>query len=136
MIAILIFAQKDLGQGLLHSIEHVLGAVPPGVEAFAVDYNRSPEHTEHALREHVARLDSGDGVLILADIYGASHSNAACRVLQPGHAELVCGVNLPMLIRVLNYRDRDLATVTAKALSGGAEGIVAASGARNAGGKA
>ncbi len=136
MIGILIFAQKDFGQGLLHSIEHVLGKVPPGVETFAVDYFRSPEHTEVALREQIARLDNGAGVLILADIYGASHSNAACRVLQPGRTELVCGVNLPMLIRVLNYRDRDLATVTAKALSGGAEGIFSPGAARIAGGKA
>ena len=127
MIAILIFAQRHLGEGLLRSIEHVLGTVPPGVEAFAVDYYRSPEQTEQALRERLGRFAANDGVLILADIYGASHTNAACRILQPGRVELVCGVNLPMVIRALNYRDRDLATVTAKALSGGAEGIVSGS---------
>lgn len=124
MIAILIFAQRNFGEGLLHSIEHVLGNVPPGIEAFAVDYYRSPELTEQALRERIGRFAANDGVLILADIYGASHTNAACRILEPGRVELVCGVNLPMVIRALNYRDRDLATVTAKAISGGAEGIV------------
>lgn len=131
MIAILIFAQRNFGEGLLHSIEHVLGNVPPGIEAFAVDYYRSPELTEQALRERIGRFAANDGVLILADIYGASHTNAACRILEPGRVELVCGVNLPMVIRALNYRDRDLATVTAKAISGGAEGIV--SGSRQAG---
>lgn len=131
MIAILIFAQRHLGEGLLHSVEHVLGNVPTGIEAFAVDYYRSPEQTELALREHIGRFAANDGVLILADIYGASHTNAACRLVQPGRVELVCGVNLPMVIRALNYRDRDLATVTAKAISGGAEGIV--SGSRQAG---
>lgn len=127
MIAILIFAQRHLGEGLLHSIEHLLGAVPPGIETFAVDYYRNPEQTEQALRERIGQFPANDGVLILADIYGASHTNAACRLLQPGRVELVCGVNLPMVIRALNYRNRDLATVTAKALSGGAEGIVCGS---------
>jgi PTS system ascorbate-specific IIA component len=124
VIAILIFAQRHLGEGLLHSVEHVLGDVPPGIEAFAVDYYRTPEQTERALRERIGRFAANDGVLILADIYGASHTNAASRIVQPGRVELVCGVNLPMVIRALNYRDRDLATVTAKAISGGAEGIV------------
>jgi PTS system ascorbate-specific IIA component len=127
VIAILIFAQRHLGEGLLHSIEHVLGTVPPGIETFAVDYYRNPEQTEQALRERIGQFPANDGVLILADIYGASHTNAACRLLQPGRVELVCGVNLPMVIRALNYRNRDLATVTAKALSGGAEGIVCGS---------
>jgi PTS system ascorbate-specific IIA component len=129
MTGILIFTQKDLGAGLLHSIEHVLGSVPPGVETFAVDYYRNPEQTERALREAIARFPENGGVLILADIYGASHTNAARRLLQPGCIEMVCGVNLPMVIRVLNYRDRDcdLVVLAAKARSGGVEGIVSCS---------
>ena len=63
-------------------------------------------------------------MLILADIYGSSHTNAACRLLVPGHIELVSGVNLPMLVRVLNYRHLPMNELVRKAQSGGAQGIV------------
>jgi PTS system ascorbate-specific IIA component len=63
-------------------------------------------------------------VLVLTDIYGATPSNVAVRLLKPGRIEGVSGVNLPMLIRALNYREQPLATVIEKSLSGGTEGIM------------
>lgn len=68
-------------------------------------------------------VDRGAGVLVLTDIYGATPSNVAARLLKPGHVEGIAGVNLPMLIRALTYREEPLATVVAKALSGGTEGV-------------
>lgn len=126
MIGLLILAQEHLGKGLLHSVEHVLGTLPPQLEAMPVDYLKMPEQIVQALGPYLARLDQGQGVLILADVYGASHTNAACRLLSKNHVELVTGVNLPMLIRVLNYRDLTLENLIAKAVSGGVEGIVCA----------
>jgi mannose PTS system EIIA component len=126
MIGLLILAQEDLGKGLLHSIEHVLGTLPPQLEAMPVDYLKMPEQIVQTLGPYLARLDQGQGVLILADVYGASHTNAACRLLSKNHVELVSGVNLPMLIRVLNYRNLTLENLIAKAVSGGVEGIVCA----------
>ena len=70
------------------------------------------------------QLDEGDGVLVLTDIYGATPGNIALRLLQPGRVEGVSGVNLPMLIRALTYRDKGLAVAVEKALSGGTEGVV------------
>ncbi|HEX9625430.1 MAG TPA: PTS sugar transporter subunit IIA [Acidiferrobacterales bacterium] len=127
MIGLLILAQEDLGKGLLHSIEHVLGELPPQLETLPVNYHAGPEALRRRLSEHLKRLDQGQGVLILADIYGASHTNAACQLLVANRIELVSGVNLPMLIRILNYRDLGLAALVQKALSGGSEGIVSAS---------
>ncbi len=126
MIGLLILAQRDFGKGLLYSAEHVLGTLPPGIEALPVDYELPQERLEQAIVECLKRLDRGNGVLILADIYGASHTNAACRLLNKHHVELVSGVNLPMLIRVLNYRDLNMDGLVAKALTGGPEGIVSA----------
>jgi PTS system ascorbate-specific IIA component len=71
----------------------------------------------------VRQLDSGDGVLVLTDVYGATPANVAARVLAPGRVEGVAGVNLPMLVRALTYRNEPLATVVAKAMSGGVEGV-------------
>ncbi len=69
-------------------------------------------------------LDEGDGVLILSDMYGGSPANIAAKLLVPGKVEGVAGVNLPMLIRVLTYRDRPLPTIVTKAVSGGCDGVV------------
>ncbi|MHB8346474.1 MAG: PTS sugar transporter subunit IIA [Acidiferrobacterales bacterium] len=126
MTGLLILAQTDFGKGLLRSAEHVLGELPPGVEAFPVDYELPQERLEQGIAECLRRLDRGRGVLILADIYGASHTNTACRLLRKNHVELVSGVNLPMLIRILNYRNLDMKGLVAKALTGGPEGIVSA----------
>ena len=126
MIGLLILAQEDFGKGLLDSVEHVLGELPAQLEAMPVDYLKTPEQIIQAIRPYITRLEQGQGLLILADIYGTSHTNAACRLLRENHMELVSGVNLPMLIRVLNYRHLTLEDLIAKAVSGGIEGIVRA----------
>jgi len=127
MISLIILAQEELGRGLLNAIEHVLGARPTALEIQAIDYHQSQESLAQALAARIAKLGSGDGVLILADIYGSSHTNAACRLLVPGRIELVSGVNLPMLVRVLNYRHLPMNELLRKAQSGGTQGIVCGS---------
>ena len=127
MISLIILAQQDLGRGLLNAIEHVLGSQPPLLDIQPIDYHQSQDALATALAARIKQIDQGDGVLILADIYGSSHTNAACRVLVPGRIELVSGVNLPMLVRVLNYRNLGMDELLHKAQTGGAEGIVRAS---------
>jgi PTS system ascorbate-specific IIA component len=126
MISLIILAQEDLGQGLLNAVEHVLGNRPALLDIQPIDYHQPQEALAQALLERIRKIDQGDGVLILADIYGSSHTNAACRLLVPGRVELVSGVNLPMLVRVLNYRNLSMEQLLRKAQSGGAEGIVRA----------
>ena len=125
MIGILILAQRDIGKGLIAAVEHVLGRTPEGVEAVPVNYDQPPEQLGQMVRDYVRHLDRGQGVLILADIYGATHTNVACQSVSKGHVELVAGVSLPMLIRVLNYRDVGLPRLVEKAMS--ADGVVCAS---------
>ena len=126
MISLIILAQEDLGKGLLNAVEHVLGTQPLALAIQSIDYHQSQEALVQALATRIQKIDQGDGVLILADIYGSSHTNAACRLLVPGRVELVSGVNLPMLVRVLNYRNLSMDELLRKAQSGGAEGIVRA----------
>ena len=57
-------------------------------------------------------------------MYGGSPSNIAAKLLVPGRVEAVAGVNLPMLIRALTYRDRSLQVIVTKAVSGGCDGVV------------
>ena len=70
------------------------------------------------------QLDEGGGVLVLTDIYGATPGNIALKLLVPGRVEGISGVNLPMLVRALTYREQGLALTVEKALSGGTEGVI------------
>ena len=74
--------------------------------------------------ELVKQLNSGDGVLILSDMYGATPCNIVCKLLEPDQVEGIAGVNLPMLIRALTYRNETLPIVMEKAISGGREGVI------------
>lgn len=126
MISLILLTQGDMGNGLLNAIEHVLGKRPGALEVQPIDYHESQDALAQALAQRIRHLDQGDGVLILADIYGSSHTNAACRLLVPGRIELVSGVSLPMLVRALNYRHLSMDELLRKAISGGTEGIVRA----------
>lgn len=126
MIGLLILGQKDFGAGLIRAVEHTLGERPASIEAVAIDYNQTPEQIGALLKGQVQHVDQGEGILILADIYGATHTNIACRLLRRGQVELITGVNLPMLLRVLNYRELPLDDLIDRALSGGCGGIVCA----------
>jgi mannose PTS system EIIA component len=127
MISIIILAQQDMAQGLLNAIEHVLGQHPPRLDIQPIDYHQPHELLAKALAARIRKIDQGDGVLILADVYGSSHTNAAVRLLAPGRIELVSGVNVPMLLRVISYRNLSMPELLRKAISGGTEGIVRAS---------
>jgi mannose PTS system EIIA component len=126
MIGLLIVAQTDLAQGMLGAAAHTMGSCPLKVEVVGVNYSEMPEIITQHVREAVARVDEGDGVLILTDVYGATHTNAANRVLVRGHIEMITGLNVPMLLKVLNYRSLPLDDLIDKALSGGSGGIVCA----------
>jgi PTS system mannose-specific IIA component len=124
MIGILIVAHDTLGESLVRAVTHVLGTRPPQFEAFAVTASDDPLLLLPRAREAVARLDTGDGVVIFSDIFGATPCNLACKLLVPGRVEGVAGVNLPMLVRVFTYRTRGMDTLMKKAVSGGCEGVL------------
>lgn len=129
MIGLLVLAEKGIAQGLVGAAVRTLGACPPGFLAVAVEVGTSPEEIGAALTRAIREADYGRGVLILADLYGATHTNVACRLLQRGRIELVAGVNLSMLLKALNYRHLSMDDLIDKALSGGSGGIVVAASA-------
>jgi PTS system mannose-specific IIA component len=124
MIGILIVAHGAFGEALIHSASHVIGKRPMRVRQVGVTVHDDPAAILPQAQDLVKQLDEGAGVLVLTDIYGATPGNIAQALLEPGRVEGISGVNLPMLIRALTYRDRDLATLVAKALSGGTEGVL------------
>jgi len=123
MIGILLVSHGAFGESLIHCASHVLGKRPLYVRQLGVTVHDDPEEILPTAQDLIRFLDQGQGVLVMTDIYGATPSNIASRLLEPGRVEGIAGVNLPMLIRALTYRDEPLETVVAKALSGGTEGV-------------
>jgi len=124
MIGILIIAHGTLGESLLHCASHILGSRPRQLAQIGITPQDDPQLILPQAIKLMRTLDSGHGVLIFTDIFGGTPSNIASRLLIPGKVEGASGVNLPMLIRALTYRNESLATVMEKALSGGKEGVV------------
>jgi PTS system mannose-specific IIA component len=124
MVGILIITHGTLGESLIHCACHVLNKRPPRLKQLGVTAQDDPLLLLPQARALVKELDTGSGVLILSDMYGGTPSNIAAKLVIPGRIEGVAGVNLPMVIRALTYREKPLATLVTKAVSGGCEGVL------------
>jgi mannose PTS system EIIA component len=124
MIGVLIVAHGALGESLVAAVTHVLGARPPQFDVFPVAADDDPLTLLPRARAAVAALDTGEGVAVLADLYGATPCNLAVKLAAPGTVEVIAGVNLPMLVRAFTYRTRGMDTLVRKAISGGCEGVL------------
>jgi len=124
MIGILIVAHDRLGESLVEAVTHVLGGRPPQFDVFPVAATDDPLALLPKARDAVAALDTGEGVAVLSDIYGATPCNLAAKLASAGHVEVIAGVSLPMLVRAFTYRTRGMETFVKKAVSGGCEGVL------------
>lgn len=124
MIGILIISHGTLGESLIHCASHVLNKRPTRVKQLSVTAQDDPALLLPQARTLIRELNGSEGVLVLTDMYGGTPCNIASKLVIPGKIEAVAGISLPMLIRVLNYRDRDLQTIVTKAISGGCEGVM------------
>ena len=84
MIGILIVAHGTLGESLIHCASHVTGSRPLQLMQLGVTIHDDPTAILPQARELVKQLNSGDGVLILSDMYGATPCNIVCKLLEPG----------------------------------------------------
>jgi PTS system ascorbate-specific IIA component len=124
MIGILIIAHGGFGESLLECAKHVIGNEPRQVAYLAVTNHDDPDHLLPVAQNLVAKLNEGDGVLVLSDMYGATPCNIVSKLLIPGVVEGVAGVNMPMIVRTMTYRHESLLALVEKAVAGGREGVV------------
>jgi PTS system mannose-specific IIA component len=124
MIGVLIVTHGEIGTALLASASQILGGMPQQVSTLSVWRQDDPDDLVLRARELMQQIDTGDGVLILTDIFGATPGNVVSKLLQDGRVEGVSGVSLPMLLRVLTGRDGSVPAGVQRALSGGSEGLV------------
>lgn len=124
MIGILLITHGTLGESLIRTAKHVLNKRPASLKQLGVTAQDDPLLLLPQARALVKDIDDGDGVLILTDMFGASPSNLAAKLIVLGKVEAVAGVSLPMLIRALTYREKSLELMVSKAISGGCEGVM------------
>ena len=132
MIGLFLITHGSLGESLLQCASHVLDKRPAQIVQLGVCGQDDPLDLLPLARVMMRQVDSGRGVLLLTDIFGATPSNIALELLQPGRVEGIAGVNLPMLLRALTYRDKDMETLVSKAVAGGRDGVMVMKGARDA----
>jgi len=124
-VNILLITHDEIGKTLLVAAVNTLGFCPLSAELLSVPLDCDPQKIIDVARDTIKMLDTGDGVLVLTDIYGSTPSNIACNLLTENKIRVISGINLPMLIRVFNYPTLELDELVLKAVSGGKEGIMA-----------
>ncbi len=128
MTGIVVIAHAPLASALGRCVEHV-SSCEPGmarreVRLLDVTPGEKFETTVARARALVNEVDTGLGVLVLTDAFGATPGNVATQLAEPGRVAVVAGVNLPMLLRAVCYRAGPLAELVTKAMAGGEQGIV------------
>jgi PTS system mannose-specific IIA component len=99
MIGKLILTHGGLARELLSAAQVISGQLF-GFEALCLDWNDGVEEAKAQIAAAIQRLDQGQGVLILTDMYGGTPCNVATAFSQPGKVEILTGVNLPMVLRL------------------------------------
>ncbi len=123
-VGVLLMTHEAMGAALMAAARHVLGRLPLALEVIEVEASADPDSTLNTAVRHARDLDHGEGVLVLTDLYGATPCNVAQRLPALGvKMHCVSGLNLPMLLRVLNYPEQSLNELAQTAASGGRGGI-------------
>ena len=123
-VGILLLTHEGIGSAMKHVAERLLDPSPLRIECFEVPFDADPDAVLPLASAALRRADGGDGVLVLTDLYGASPANIASRLAQLGTpVRRVSALNLPMLLRVLNYGELGLSELPAIATAGGRNGV-------------
>jgi PTS system mannose-specific IIA component len=127
MNAILIIAHAPLAHALRECALHVFPDCGAHLAAIDVQPNLPPEETLAMARvsmDQLSRAPQVKGVLVLTDIFGATPSNVAQKLVDGVKSRLITGVNLPMLLRSVSYRNEPLEALVSRAVVGGTQGVM------------
>jgi len=125
MIGIVLVTHGELGRILLETAATIVGDTPH-CRAVAIDISKGMDIILGEVKHAVAACDQGKGVLVLTDMFGGTPTNISLSLLIAGKLEVVTGVNLPLLLKVLGNRDVELPKLASEAKSAGKQGILVA----------
>ena len=123
MVGLLIITHNNVGGALFDAAISVLGNCPLRYEFLPVSQNCDPEERLEKAQLHLNALNQSDGVLVVTDMFGSTPSNIATK-LASDNVKIITGLNLPMLIRIMNYPELSLEKLVNKAVSGGQNGVI------------
>ncbi|MCO5073092.1 MAG: PTS sugar transporter subunit IIA [Rhizobiaceae bacterium] len=103
MIGLVLVTHGRLAEEFRNAVEHVVGP-QQNLETVSIGADDDMQQRRHDIVDAVARADTGEGVIILTDMFGGTPSNLAISVMEPGRVEIIAGVNLPMLIKLSSVR--------------------------------
>lgn len=122
MVGMLIVTHGRLGEGLLDAMQMIAGPQEK-VDFVSLKEGDSIDELKERILNTVKMLDDGSGVLVFVDMFGASPSNAAAYLLNE-NVEVITGVNLPMLLEIVSFRESSsLQELSANAMTAGVESI-------------
>lgn len=124
-VGVLLITHSGIGSALVAVAGRLLNPLPLRTEALEVPFDADLDQMLPVASAALRRVDDGDGVLVLTDLYGASPSNLAARVAQLGTpVRRVSALSLPMLMRVMNYAELGLDQLPAVAAAGARNGVI------------
>lgn len=124
-VGLLLVTHEGIGTALIAVARGMLRNLPLKAEAFEVPFEADPDAVLPQASAALRRVDDGQGVLILTDLYGATPSNLAAKLARLGTpARRVSALNLPMLLRVMNYAELGLDELPAVAAAGARNGVI------------
>lgn len=123
-VGVLIISHNGIGAALYGTANYMIQDTPLSVKLLSANRESDPDELFESATLLVEELDGGDGVLVLTDLYGSTPNNIARRLHDQANINIVTGLNLSMLIRILNYPNLNLTEMTEKAYSGGLDGVI------------
>jgi PTS system mannose-specific IIA component len=129
LIGILVVTHGRLASELVTAAEMIVGEIP-NVTAVSIGWHDNPDEAQEEIRSAIEGVEGGQGTVVLTDMFGGTPSNLSLAFLEEGRVEVITGVNLPMLIKLVSLREGgqiDLGAVVRQITAQGKESIYLAS---------
>jgi PTS system ascorbate-specific IIA component len=123
-VSVLLITHENIGEILLQTVRRVLEVCPLQTRCLPVPFDSDPDEVQQEAAQMIKAMDKGDGVLILTDMFGSTPSNIAHRLSKSGKVMVVTGLNLPMMIKVMNYPNLNLQQLVELAVEGGKNSVL------------
>ena len=127
-VALLLVTHSNIGTDMLRITSSIMNEKPHNVACIEVPMDADTENMKNKVANAMSTLSTENGILILTDSYGSTPCNIASDFTDGENTVLVSGLNLPMLIRTMNYRSLSLAELKDAAIEGGRQGIISTAG--------
>ncbi|MCF8025475.1 MAG: PTS fructose transporter subunit IIA [Desulfobacteraceae bacterium] len=107
MVGIVIVTHGQLGETLIETAAAIFDERPEAVTSVSIDLSQDVNKLRNKIQKAIDSVNQNDGIIILTDMFGGTPSNLSYSFLEEGSIEVISGVNLPVLIKAANHRNRE-----------------------------